>query len=139
MGSEKTIGRKARNGAPGTVPIKKRSPKDQLYLLRPAFYNLGMGPLYCTESLPVEGMLSFFPNIRRLIDVHYLEFARPRAPLVQALGAEHQSVPVLIIAAGRRVKSTAPEPQQVRGVRFFTSEQAIRGYLSVQYALPQAG
>jgi hypothetical protein len=119
--------------------VKKLPMKDQLYLLRPGFYNVGLGPLYCTESLPVEGMLSFFPQIREIIDVHYLEFPRPRAALVRVLGEEHQSVPVLILASGRRVKATAPEPQQVRGTRFFANERDIRGYLSIQYDLPQAG
>jgi len=51
--------------------------KDQLYLLRPGFFNAGLGPLYCGDSLPIEGMLSFFPQLRTLLDVHYLEFPRP--------------------------------------------------------------
>jgi hypothetical protein len=59
--------------------------KDQLYLLRPGFMNAGMGPLYCSDSAPVEGVLSFFPQLRDLVDIHYLEFPRPRQALVQAL------------------------------------------------------
>ena len=113
--------------------------KDQLFLLRPGFYNLGLGPLYCTESLPVEGMLSFFPQLRKLIEVHYLEFPRPRRELVNLLGEAHQSVPVMILAPRRRVRSEAPEPQLVRQQRIFAEEQKIRQYLSVQYRLPQAG
>ena len=38
--------------------------KDTLYLLRPGFFNAGVGPLYCGDSLPVEGLLSFFPQLR---------------------------------------------------------------------------
>src|SRR4051794_32468069 len=78
--------------------------KDRLFLLRPGFYNVGLGPLYCTESLPVEGLLSFFPQLRQLIEVHYLEFPRPRQPLAKLLGAGHQGVPVLILAPRRRVR-----------------------------------
>jgi hypothetical protein len=113
--------------------------KDRLFLLRPGFYNVGIGPLYCTESLPVEGMLSFFPEIRTLIEVQYLEFGRPREPLVQLLGKENQSVPVLILTPRRRVRAEAPEPRLIRDQRVYTDEQQIRGYLSVQYRLPQAG
>ena len=85
------------------------SVKDQLYLLRPGFMNAGIGPLYCSDSAPVEGVLSFFPNLRKLIDVHYIEFPRPRAVLVEALGEEYQAVPVLIIAPGRTLRKEMPE------------------------------
>lgn len=119
--------------------IKNALAKDQLFLLRPGFYNVGLGPLYCDESVPVEGMLSFFPQIRELIDVHYIEFTRPRRVLVQLLGEEHQALPVLILAEGRQLEDTAPEPQRARGRRFFTHEREIRRYLSAQYGLPEAG
>jgi hypothetical protein len=35
--------------------------------------NAGMGPLYCSDSAPVEGVLSFFPQLRDLLDIHYQE------------------------------------------------------------------
>jgi hypothetical protein len=113
--------------------------KDQLYLLRPGFMNAGIGPLYCSDSAPVEGVLSFFPNLRELIDVHYIEFARPRSVLVEALGEGYQSVPVLILAPGRTVRKDMPEAKSSRGRLFFNDEKSIRQYLSLQYALPTAG
>ncbi len=113
--------------------------KDQLYLLRPGFHNAGVGPLYCGDSLPVEGLLSFCPELRKLIDVHYLEFPRPRAALVSALGEENQGIPVLILAEGRQIADEALEPKQARGRRFFSDERSIRRYLSAQYDLPEAG
>lgn len=112
--------------------------KDQLYLLRPSFMNAGMGPLYCSDSAPVEGMLSFFPELRDLIDVHYLEFQRPRVPLVKALGEQNQSLPVLIIAKDRKLKDSELEPNHANGMAFFAQEKKIRQYLSTQYSLPQA-
>lgn len=113
--------------------------KDQLYLLRPGFHNAGIGPLYCGDSLPVEGLLSFFPNLRKQIDVHYLEFPRPRAPLVAALGEANQGVPVLILAADRKLNDPELTPQEANGQRFFSDEKHIRRYLSAQYSLPEAG
>jgi hypothetical protein len=112
--------------------------KDQLYLLRPGFMNAGMGPLYCSDSAPVEGVLSFFPQLRQLVDIHYLEFPRPREPLVKALGDQNQSLPVLILAANRKVKDQELEPSHANGKWFFTDESSIRHYLSTQYNLPQA-
>lgn len=113
--------------------------KDQLYLLRPGFMNAGVGPLYCSDSAPVEGVLSFFPNLRKSIDVHYIEFPRPRAVLVEALGEEHQSVPVLILAPGRPLRKDVPEPKTARGRSFYNDEKSIRQYLSLQYGLPTPG
>ena len=113
--------------------------KDQLYLLRPGFYNAGLGPLYCGDSLPVEGLLSFFPQLRTLLDVHYLEFPRPRAALVSALGEELQGIPVLILAAEREIVDEDLEPKEANGKRFFADERSIRRYLSAQHDLPEAG
>jgi hypothetical protein len=97
-----------------------------------------MGPLYCSDSAPVEGVLSFFPQLRQLVDIHYLEFPRPREPLVKALGDQNQSLPVLILAANRKVKDRELEPSHANGKWFFTDESSIRHYLSTQYNLPQA-
>jgi Protein of unknown function (DUF3088) len=113
--------------------------KDELYLLRPGFHNAGVGPLYCGDSLPVEGLLSFFPQLRTLIDVHYLEFPRPRATLVAALGEQHQSIPVLILADGRKIVDEDLTPAEAKGKRFFADERSIRRYLSAQHDLPEAG
>lgn len=113
--------------------------KDQLYLLKPGFYNSGLGPLYCGDSVPVEGMLSFCPSLRELVDVHYIDFAKPRAPLVDALGDTHQGAPVLILVDERVLSPASPEPLQANGRRFFNDERKIRHYLSVQYGLPSAG
>jgi hypothetical protein len=100
--------------------------------------NAGTGPLYCSDSAPVEGVLSFFPQLRQLVDIHYLEFPRPREPLVNALGEQNQSLPVLILAANRKVKDKELQPNHTNGKWFFTDESSIRRYLSTQYDLPQA-
>ena len=112
--------------------------KDQLYLLRPGFKNAGMGPLYCSDSAPVEGVLSFFPQLRQLVDIHYLEFPRPREPLVQALGEQYQSLPVLILAANRKLKDEELLPNNANGKSVYADQSSIRHYLSTQYDLPQA-
>jgi len=112
--------------------------KDQLFLLRPGFKNAGMGPLYCSDSAPVEGVLSFFPELRKILDVHYLEFPRPRQKLVAALGEQHQGLPVLILADTCKIKDSELEPESANGRSFFASERSIRHYLSTQYDLPLA-
>jgi hypothetical protein len=119
--------------------LENDSMKDELYLLRPGFYNAGMGPLYCGDSLPVEGLLSFFPQLRSLLDVHYLDFPRPRAELVKLLGEAHQGIPVLILADEREIADEELTPKESNGKRFFADERSIRRYLSAQHDLPEAG
>lgn len=41
------------------------------------------------DSAPVEGMVSFFPNLRQLVDVQYVESARSRRPLVEGWPRGH--------------------------------------------------
>ena len=113
--------------------------KDQLFLLRPGFRNAGLGPLYCGDSVSVEGLLSFCPELRDQVDVHYLAFERPREPLVTALGVEHQSVPVIILADGLEIRDGGLQPQEAHGRRFLADERLIRRYLSTQYDHPLAG
>jgi hypothetical protein len=113
--------------------------KDQLFLLRPGFFNGGLGPLYCGDSVSVEGLLSFSPMLREAVDVHYLDFSRPRAPLVEALGEDRQSVPVLILADGSTPKDGGIETETAKGRQYLADEKSIRRYLSTQYDQPLAG
>ncbi len=113
--------------------------KDQLFLLRPGFSNAGLGPLYCGDSVAVEGLLSFCPALREAVDVHYIDFARPRAPLVAALGENGQSVPVLILARETVLKDQGIAPEVAKGNRYIADEKTIRRYLSAQYDQPLAG
>ena len=113
--------------------------KDELYLLRPGFYNVGVGPLYCGDSLPAEGLLSFFPQLRSLLEVHYLESPRPRATLVEALGEEIRWNFVLILANDREIADEELTLKEANGRRFFADERSIRCHSSAQYSLPEAG
>ena len=112
--------------------------KDSLYLLKPGFKNAGVGPLYCNDSAPVEGMLSFCPELREMLEIHYLPFPKPRDLLVEALGEAHQSLPVLILSPKRHLAADVPEPSTANGRQFFADERRIRDYLSAQYHLPYA-
>jgi len=113
--------------------------KDKLYLLKPGFTTSPEGsPLYCSDSAPVEGVLSFFPELRQRVDVEYLAFARPRNVLVDALGEEHQSLPVLILGSEDASAANAPVPKTAQGKRYFDDEKQIRQYLSARYGVPQA-
>lgn len=112
--------------------------KDVLYLMKPGFVNAGLGPFYCGDSVAVEGMLGFYPELRDRIEVAYIDFPRPRQAIVDAIGEDQQSVPVLILS------DTSVEPDGVRtktanGKRYIADEKQIREYLSLTHHLPRSG
>jgi hypothetical protein len=112
--------------------------KDVLYLMKPGFVNAGLGPFYCGDSVAVEGLLGLYPALRDRIDVVYIDFPRPRQAIVDAIGEDQQSVPVLILA------EDSPEPEAIRirsarGRRYIADEKQIREYLSITHDLPRSG
>lgn len=111
--------------------------RDKLYVMKPGFVNAGLGPFYCGDSVSVEGLLGFFPELREKVEVIYIDFPRPRKAIVEQLGEEHQSVPVLILAENSPRAHKAIET--AKGCAFISSEKAIREYLSTTFGLPQAG
>lgn len=112
--------------------------KDQLFLMKPGFTNAGLGPYYCGDSVPVEGLISFFPALREAVDITYIDFPRPRQGIVDLVGEDYQSVPVLILADDTEV-SEEIDVKSAKGRRFIDDEKQIRQYLSVSHNLPTAG
>lgn len=112
--------------------------KDKLFLMNPGFTNAGLGPYYCGDSVPVEGLLGFFPELRDRVDVNYVDFPRPRQAIVDLIGEDNQSVPVLVLADDAQDLSGV-ETQTACGRRYINDEKQIRQYLSARNDLPTAG
>ncbi len=107
--------------------------KDILFLVKPDFFDREQGPFYCPDSLPVEGMLGFYPALRELVDVRYVEFTKPRNAVISFLGEENQSLPVILIAE-QNIENVKHMGLQEHNGRFFLNDQKmIRGYLSLTY------
>ena len=64
--------------------------RDQLFLLKRDFMDGARGPFYCTDCATLEGLLSFYPKLRDAVDVQYVDFPRPRAPVIAAVGPDNQ-------------------------------------------------
>ena len=109
--------------------------KDKLFLLKPDFRKGDEGPFYCPESAMVEGVLSFYPKLRDKLEVEYVDFARPRTPVVAALGEANQGCPVLVLADGRRVLDASLDVHEANGRRFLSNEAHIRRYLASAYGV----
>jgi Protein of unknown function (DUF3088) len=112
--------------------------KDKLFLVKPDFMDGGQGPYYCPDSMPVEGMLGFYPHLRELVDVQYVEFQRPREVVIRELGEEHQGLPVLVISEENVSKVSHLGVQIHNGKHFLNDQKEIRGYLSLVYGVAQS-
>jgi hypothetical protein len=112
--------------------------KDKLFILKPDFRKDNEGPFYCPESAIVEGVLSFYPKLRHKLDVQYVDFAKPRAPVVAELGDANQGCPVLVLADGKRVLDASLEVKEGNGRRFIINEAHIRRYLAAAYGVGNA-
>ena len=80
---------------------------DKLFLLKPNFEDpeRGTGKKYfCPPCTLMEGILSFYPELREKLEVHYVNYARPRQPIIDLIGEENQSCPVLIHPDGTFIK-----------------------------------
>ncbi|MFX1676769.1 DUF3088 domain-containing protein [Paraburkholderia sp. A2WS-5] len=112
--------------------------KDKLFILRPGFFSGEEGPLYCGDSVAVEGLLSFFPQLRNNVDVEYIDAPRPRKAIVELIGETNQSAPVIVIGSGQAVKDTSVDVLEHNGMRFINAPDDIRRYLSSQYGVAHA-
>jgi hypothetical protein len=107
--------------------------KDRLYLLKPDFTDRGTGPFFCPESALVEGMLSFYPTLRKKIEVHYIDFQKPRPALVTELGMENQRAPKLILGEAARPIPRGVTVSGAKGRRFISGDIEVCRYLASAY------
>jgi hypothetical protein len=106
-------------------------PKDRLYLLKPDFEE-GGARFFCPECAMVEGMLSFYPQLRDRVDVRYVAYARPRPDIVAELGPDHQSSPCLVVADRGQAAHLAPHVplREANGHAFLDDAHLICNYLA---------
>ncbi|MHB1262220.1 MAG: DUF3088 family protein [Thermoplasmatota archaeon] len=105
--------------------------KDRLYLLKPDFVADGH-KVFCAECAMVEGMLSFYPQLRANLDVKYIAFTKPRPEIVAELGPDHQSSPCLVVADPARAGKLAPHVklQTSNGKSFVNDPHEVCHYLA---------
>lgn len=72
--------------------------KDKLYLIKPGFTdpNRDDGPFVCPFCNQIEGLLASYPDLATRIDVERVDFPRPRAAVIAAVGEANQGLPLLV-------------------------------------------
>ena len=106
--------------------------RDRLFLVNPDWYDDAGGPWYCPAGAIIEGVLGFYPALKDQLEITRVDFSRPRAGIVELVGEENQSCPLMVLADGRRW----PEAQisAVTG-RLYLQDEAIIPYLADRYQI----
>lgn len=81
----------------------------KLFLLKPDFKDANRNPestYFCPDCAVIEGILSYYPQLKQEMDVIRVDFQRPRPAIVQLIGEENQSCPVLVKEDGSFINET---------------------------------
>jgi len=112
--------------------------RDRIFVLKPGFEDPAQpGPLFfCPYSNQIEGLLATYPEVAAKVELIRLSFPKPRHPVVDLLGEENQSLPVLILGddAGPAPEDAAVTPE---GLRYISNTRRILETLSERYGIPR--
>ena len=105
--------------------------RDTLFIIKAPFEDRALdGTWFCTSCATMEGALLANPHWANRIDVKRSEFPRPRREIINLIGDENQSMPVLVLADGATPPADAKEYER----RYFLDEpKHITRYLAATY------
>jgi len=109
--------------------------RDLLLLLEPGFTDPDHPGVrfICPDGAPIEGLLAGDPGKLAALDIQRLPFAKPRQVVVDALDAEHQSLPVLILGDEQPLPADAQHVQQLGEKHFVTDTHRILDLLAERH------
>jgi hypothetical protein len=111
--------------------------KPRLFLLKPDFTDASPGDntvkYFCPDCVFIEGMLSYYPRLREEIAVQYVDFQRPRAQLIEALGEDFQSCPSLIMEEDLADSNLAQQFKRYKNKLFSNEVKRIVRYFSYAF------
>ena len=110
--------------------------RDTLFVYRPGFVDKGKRHV-CPYSAEVVGFLTYFPELRETLEICEIDYPKPRQPIVDLLGEEHQAAPLLVLHEGA-------EPEAIEGVtigeargrKFVEKTVEILRYLAATRGVP---
>ena len=104
--------------------------RDILFLLKHDFPDGPGRPFYCPECAQVNGVLHYYPALRHVLEVRYVDYPRPRPEVVALVGEADQGCPVLVLGS-RTPPALDGVPLGSHDGRWFVSgAEAIGNYLS---------
>ncbi len=109
--------------------------RDRLYLVQPDFEDPAYPGqrFYCWHCALLEGILASFPKLATRLKIKRIAWPRPRHELIEVVGEENQSVPLLLLAN----KETSPHQTGTHaGQSFIADKDKILTALSERHGFP---
>ena len=108
---------------------------DKLFLLNPDFTDPRLAPegqlYFCPYNAMMEGILKYYPELKKKMDIRYVDFPRPRTEVADLVGEENQGLPLMIIGS----RSEADFVKEYQGVRFVQGPAEIASYLGAEHGI----
>lgn len=105
---------------------------DQLFVLKADFIDQA-DVYFCPGCAEVLGVLEYYPKLKSHIQVHHVDYPRPRPAIVSLLGEEFQSCPVLVLGTVPEGEIPGVRIQHSNGHAFIDDPREIGWYLSHVY------
>lgn len=111
--------------------------RDRLFLLDHDFVDdaLPGRSFYCKDCITVDGLLTAFPEQAARLDVIRIPYPRPRDAVIEAIGADNQWLPVLVLAGDAPADLATASHD---GVHFVNDLNALLHALHVRHGFPEA-
>jgi hypothetical protein len=108
--------------------------KDILFILPADFEDMGKS-WYCRDCAEIVGLLSYYQELHDVLDIRMvIDYPRPRADIIEALGSDaHQNCPMLIAADASPVEGVAYI--DVNGRMIVDGASQIGRYLSARHGI----
>lgn len=111
----------------------------KLFLLKPGFTDSNAdnaGKLYyCPHNALIEGVIKYYPQLEQLIEIHQVDFKRPRPEIIELIGEENQSCPVLIIDNKQNNNADTSYFTSYGDKLFVNSTELITKYLADKFGI----
>ena len=110
--------------------------RDTIFLLKPDFEDPAWPEqrFYCWHCALIDGGLASFPNLQGSLAVRHIAWSKPRTEIVDILGADHQSLPVMILNSSEI--SSSLQTNTANGYTFIDDKDAILQALSERHDFP---
>lgn len=111
---------------------------NKLFLLKASFTDPNVDQTgtryFCPYCALVNGVLCYYPELNEMLEVHYVDFERPRTKIIDLVGEENQSLPILVLDK----KETYHPAKSAKGNRFIDDTDEILRYLAERYGISNA-
>ena len=109
----------------------------KLFLLKPDFIDKNRDAdtkYFCPENALINGIINYYPKLKELLEIEYIDFEKPRKELVKLVGEENQGCPNLVISKKEIDGNTDVSYFSLFGENLFVNDiPLIEKYLAEKY------